>query len=182
MLAWEGCVLEFGDVSIVRADSNLVGDGELYFLTPVSIPKMHHIIRLALAIIMNISNRRISIYVKHARFMGCHAVTDERARVCRVGYRIDIRTRWPRTLARLHITAGSEKEIGREREKDESERYHLNFNESCGCKCRSYSFSPHSCVYTHRRYRARTRTHVHVRTRDRVTTRTRALLLSCTSV
>lgn len=79
-------MLEFGDVSIVRADSNLVGDGELYFLTPVSIPKMHHIIRLALAIIMNISNRRISIYVKHARFMGCHAVTDERARVRRVGY------------------------------------------------------------------------------------------------
>lgn len=29
--AWEGCVLEFGDVSIVRADLNLVGDGELYF-------------------------------------------------------------------------------------------------------------------------------------------------------
>jgi len=51
-------VLEFGDVSIVRANSNLIGDGELYFLTPVSIPKMHHIIRLALAI-MNISNRRI---------------------------------------------------------------------------------------------------------------------------
>jgi len=38
--AWEGCVLEFGDVSIVWVDSNLVGDEELYFLTPVSIPKI----------------------------------------------------------------------------------------------------------------------------------------------
>jgi len=79
--AWEGCVLEFGDVSIVWVDSNLVGDEELYFLTPVSIPKMHHIIRLALAIIMNISNRRISIYVKHAAFHGvsrCH----RRTRAC----------------------------------------------------------------------------------------------------
>lgn len=48
---------------------------ESYILTPVSIPKVHHIIRLALAIIMNISGRRISIYVKHARFHGvsrCH--------------------------------------------------------------------------------------------------------------
>lgn len=29
--AWEGCVLEFGDVSIVRVDLNLLGDEELYF-------------------------------------------------------------------------------------------------------------------------------------------------------
>lgn len=77
------CVLEFGDVSIAFVrDSNLVESRrrESYILTPVSIPKVHHIIRLALAIIMNISPTRrgiISIYVKHVRFHGVsHAVRD----------------------------------------------------------------------------------------------------------
>lgn len=73
----DGCVLEFGDVSIVSGhESRRRRDREIYFDLIVSIPKVHHIIWLALAIIMNISGQLISIYVKHARFHGvsrCHS-------------------------------------------------------------------------------------------------------------
>lgn len=142
-------------------------DREIYFDLIVSIPKVHHIIRLALAIIMNISDQHISIYVKHVRFHGVSRCHRRRRSIAGIA-RALVSRRYTCTVAtRTRTRANSSPHHS---ERDETERYHLNFNESCGCKCRSYSFRLHSCatsistdatvhVYT----RVHTRTHTHKR-------------------
>lgn len=114
-------------------------DREIYFDLIVSIPKVHHIIRLALAIIMNISDRHISIYVKHVRFHGVSRCHRRRRGIAGIA-RALVSRRYTCTVATRTRTRTRANPSPHHSERDETERYHLNFNESCGCKCRSYSF------------------------------------------